>query len=122
VINGLFAGSFVQGSQAAIVRLQRNSARYFQRPDAPQVHLDPTRTSLSDWDAQLNLNKTSGDLTFNASLWGERRDLPQRIAPVPQLLAGFRHVGVSSIVSRRSSDARRTISPPAARVEDRNGC
>jgi hypothetical protein len=70
VIHGLFAGSYVQGSPAAVLRLQRNSARYFQRPDAPQVHLDPGRTSLSGWDGQLNLNKNSGDVTVNAALWG----------------------------------------------------
>jgi len=70
VINGLVAGSWLQGSPAAVLRLQRNSARYFQRPDAPQVHLDPGRTSLSGWDGQLNLNKNSGDVTVNAALWG----------------------------------------------------
>jgi len=70
VIHGLFAGSYVQGSPAAVLRLQRNSARYFQRPDAPQVRLDPGRTSLSGWDGQLNLNRNSGDVTVNAALWG----------------------------------------------------
>jgi len=70
VVNGLFAGSFVQGSRPAILRLQRGSTRYFQRPDAPHVRLDPTRTSLSGWDGQLNVNKNTGTLFFNASLWG----------------------------------------------------
>lgn len=43
----LFAGgSFVDGTAAAIDRLQRSSARYFQRPDADHVDYDPTRTSL----------------------------------------------------------------------------
>ncbi len=70
VVHGLFAGSYVQGSAASMLRLQLNSARYFQRPDAPQVRLDPNRTSLSGWDGQLNLNKNSGDVTVNAALWG----------------------------------------------------
>ncbi len=70
VIHGLFAGSHVQGSAPSMLRLQRSSARYFQRPDAPQVRLDPARTSLTGWDGQLNLNKNSGDVTVNAALWG----------------------------------------------------
>jgi len=70
VITGLFAGSMVQGSKAAITRLQRSSARYYQRPDAPHVQLDPSATSMSGWDGQLDLNKNSGDLQVNASLWG----------------------------------------------------
>ncbi len=70
VVHGLFAGSYVRGNDAAILRLQRSSARYFQRPDAPHVALDPTRTSLSGWDGQLNLNKNSGDVRVNAALWG----------------------------------------------------
>ncbi len=53
-----------------MLHLQLNSARYFQRPDAPQVSLDPARTSLSGWDGQLNLNKNSGDARVNAALWG----------------------------------------------------
>jgi Domain of unknown function (DUF5916)/Carbohydrate family 9 binding domain-like len=70
VVHGLFAGSHVQGSPASIFGLQRNSAHYFQRPDAPQVSVDAARTSLSGWDGQLNLNKNSGDVTVNAALWG----------------------------------------------------
>ncbi len=36
----------VSGEPAVITRLQRSSARYFQRPDADYVELDPLRTSL----------------------------------------------------------------------------
>jgi hypothetical protein len=70
VVSGLFAGSIVQGSPIAISRLQRNSTHYYQRPDATHVAFDPAATSLSGWDGQLNLNKNSGDLQVNASLWG----------------------------------------------------
>jgi hypothetical protein len=70
VVNGLIAGSYVQGSPAAITRLQTSSARYFQRPDAPHVALDPNATSMSGWDGQLNLNKNSGNVRVNAALWG----------------------------------------------------
>ena len=39
-------GSWVHGSPEAIARTQRSPVHYFQRPDAPEVELDPTRTSL----------------------------------------------------------------------------
>jgi hypothetical protein len=43
-----YAGySHVDGSAAAIDRVQRGSARYLQRPDADYVVYDPTRTALS---------------------------------------------------------------------------
>jgi hypothetical protein len=43
----MFAGgSYVDGTAAAIDRVQRSSARYFHRPDADHFDYDPTRTSL----------------------------------------------------------------------------
>ncbi|PKD44003.1 DUF5916 domain-containing protein [Rhodohalobacter barkolensis] len=44
--NGRFAGSHVSGDPEVINRLQRSSARYFQRPDAGHLNLDPDLTSL----------------------------------------------------------------------------
>jgi len=40
-------GSWVHGSPAAITATEHSSVHYFQRPDATNVHVDPTRTSLS---------------------------------------------------------------------------
>jgi len=40
-------GSLVHGSAEAIAETQKSSVHYFQRPDASDVHLDPTRTSLT---------------------------------------------------------------------------
>ncbi len=40
-------GSWVHGSPAAIADIQDSAVHYFQRPDATDVHFDPTRTSLS---------------------------------------------------------------------------
>ncbi len=54
------AGSHVSGSEDAIARTQRSSARYFHRPDATHVTYDPTRTSLDGWAAQLELAKRGG--------------------------------------------------------------
>jgi hypothetical protein len=42
-----YAGlSYVDGEPGAIERLQRASARYYQRPDVDYVHVDPLRRSL----------------------------------------------------------------------------
>src|SRR5258705_7310535 len=66
---GNIAGSRVAGSAAAIKTLQEAAQRYFQRPDAPHVRLDPTRTSLSGYTGRINLNRNSGLLKVNAALW-----------------------------------------------------
>jgi hypothetical protein len=68
VITGLFAGSRVVGSPAAIARVQEAPARYFQRPDA--FRLNPDATSLSGWTGSITLNRNSGTWITNASLWG----------------------------------------------------
>ncbi len=70
VVSGGLSGSAISGSQAAVLRLQRAPQRYYQRPDAPHVRVDPGATSLSGWSGRVGLNKNSGNLTFNAGLWG----------------------------------------------------
>ena len=70
VVSGGLAGSTVSGSPAAVLRLQRASQRYYQRPDAPHVSVDPAATSLSGWSGRVGLNKNSGNVTFDAGLWG----------------------------------------------------
>ena len=70
VITGNFEGSHVDGSRDAILALQRAPQRYYQRPDAPHVHFDPTATSLSGYAGRLSLNRNSGLVQVNASLWG----------------------------------------------------
>ncbi len=70
VLTGLVAGSQVRGSTAAIEDLQTASQRYYQRPDAPHVELDSTRTSLSGYTGRVFLNRNSGVWRVNAALWG----------------------------------------------------
>jgi len=70
VVSGGIAGSRVSGSRAAVLRLQRGALRYYQRPDASHVHLDPQATSLSGWNGTLSVNKNSGNVTANAGVWG----------------------------------------------------
>jgi hypothetical protein len=69
VLSGGIAGSTVAGSPEAMLRLQLAAQRYYQRPDAPHVRVDPAATSLSGWNGRVGLNKNSGDVTFNAGLW-----------------------------------------------------
>jgi hypothetical protein len=67
---GGLSGSAVAGSEAATLRLQRAAQRYYQRPDAPHVSVDPGATSLSGWSGRLGINKNNGNVTWNAGLWG----------------------------------------------------
>lgn len=57
---GYAGGSHVRGDSLAILRLQRSSARYFGRPDADYVEIDPTRRSLTGYVVSANLEKNSG--------------------------------------------------------------
>jgi hypothetical protein len=70
VIRGNLAGSHLRGKEAAIVAVQRAAPRYFQRPDAPHVRLDPSATSLSGWMGDVALNRNRGNVIVNARLWG----------------------------------------------------
>ena len=59
-LSALLGFSHVRGDSTAIGRVQRSSARYFQRPDAESYHLDPSRTSLSGGNGSISLYKNSG--------------------------------------------------------------
>lgn len=59
--------SHVQGSKEAILETQESSRRYYQRPDANHVSLDPNRTSLSGYGGTLSLGR-SGKGHFRFSL------------------------------------------------------
>lgn len=45
-LNGRFVGSYVSGEPEVIRSLQQSSARYYQRPDAGHLDVDPTLQSL----------------------------------------------------------------------------
>lgn len=70
VVTGKFSGSRVSGSPAAIAELQRAPQRYYQRPDATHVSLDPARQSLSGYTGRVFLNRNEGKWRVNAALWG----------------------------------------------------
>jgi hypothetical protein len=52
--------SHVTGDAAAIERLQRTSAHYFQRPDRVYSRIDPTRTSLNGFKTTAGIERRSG--------------------------------------------------------------
>ncbi|MGH8544927.1 MAG: DUF5916 domain-containing protein, partial [Gammaproteobacteria bacterium] len=68
---GFAGGSVVEGDSTVIQRLQRSSARYYQRPDADYVEFDPTRTMLAGYTGGLHLSRIKGALQW--SLSGETR-------------------------------------------------
>ena len=59
-LSGRLGFSRVEGDTSNIARLQRSSARYFQRPDATHVRYDSTRTSLTGHHGELGFAKRSG--------------------------------------------------------------
>ena len=59
-LSGYAGFSAVEGDSTAILRLQRSSARYFQRPDADYVSLDASRTSLSGYTGSVRIAKNAG--------------------------------------------------------------
>ena len=69
-MNFAASGSRVNGSPAAISRLQYAPQRYYQRPDAHHLHLDPAATSLSGFSGRVSLNRNSGLVQVNTMLWG----------------------------------------------------
>ncbi len=60
ILEWLGGTSLVEGSPDAIASTQKNPARYYARPDADHVELDPTRTSLSGWMSRVMFAKQKG--------------------------------------------------------------
>ncbi|HET7585978.1 MAG TPA: DUF5916 domain-containing protein [Gemmatimonadaceae bacterium] len=57
-LTGYVSGSRVEGSPAAITATQQSSARYYQRPDADYLGVDPTRRTLGGHMAELALDRS----------------------------------------------------------------
>lgn len=66
-VSGKAVVSEVRGTEDAILATQRSSRRYFQRPDAEHLVLDPTRTSLAGYGGTFDFGKNGGGhLRFSA--------------------------------------------------------
>jgi hypothetical protein len=70
VVNGKASISHLSGTPEAMLGLQQAPQRYYQRPDAPHVSIEPDRTSLTGFSGRVNLNRNSGNWQVNASLFG----------------------------------------------------
>jgi hypothetical protein len=71
-VKGHLGFSYIDGEEAAIERVQRASAHYFQRPDQDHVELDPTRTSMFGVTGSMRFRKTSGGhVRAEAGVWGD---------------------------------------------------
>ncbi len=68
-VSGTIAGSLIQGDSLAILRAQRSSARYFQRPDQDYVAVDPSRTSLAGYATSMQLGKVSGNWVYGTDFY-----------------------------------------------------
>ena len=68
VLSGWSALSRVQGDPARMIAVQRSSTHYFQRPDAGEVGVDSSATSLTGYGSRYWLNKQKGATQFNASV------------------------------------------------------
>lgn len=60
IVEWLGGASLIEGSESAIALAQRSAARYYDRPDAGHVELDPTRTALSGAMGRLMVSKQQG--------------------------------------------------------------
>lgn len=60
-LRGWAGFSHITGTESAILKKQRHSAHYYQRPDASHVEVDSTRTSLSGYTGGIGFEKEGGD-------------------------------------------------------------
>ncbi len=67
-LSGFLVGSRVAGSPTAILATQRSSTRYYQRPDAGHVSIDPTATSMSGVAGSVQMRKSAG-LHWTSDSW-----------------------------------------------------
>ncbi len=56
---GFWAGSLVRGSPTALIRIQRSSNHYFQRPDATRFSVDSLATEMLGYEWRLQLERRS---------------------------------------------------------------
>jgi hypothetical protein len=68
VLSGWAAMSRVAGTESRMIALQRSSRHYLQRPDARNLGVDSSATSLSGYGARVWLNKQEGSLISNSAI------------------------------------------------------
>lgn len=68
ILSGWAGLSYVKGNEQRLIRIQRNSGHYFQRPDASHLSVDSSATSLSGYATRISLNKQKGRVYMNAGI------------------------------------------------------
>ena len=71
-MNASLSFSHIRGEPEAMTRVQRNSARYYQRPDASYVTLDSTLTALGGHGGSFGIGR-SGNSPWNMGISGTWR-------------------------------------------------
>lgn len=71
-LNASLSFSHIRGEPEAITRVQRNAARYYQRPDASYIALDSTLTALSGHGGSFGMGR-SGNSPWNMGISGTWR-------------------------------------------------
>ena len=66
-------GSWVHGTADAIAALQTDTVHLYQRPDATDVHVDPTRTSLSGAGATWKIGRLGATEHWRVGFGGDVR-------------------------------------------------
>ncbi|MDD9949630.1 MAG: DUF5916 domain-containing protein [candidate division Zixibacteria bacterium] len=67
-VYGYLAGSRVQGSPEALIRIQRSSNHYFQRPDATRLAVDSTATSMNGYNWRLQFARRDAE-HWTGAVW-----------------------------------------------------
>lgn len=65
---GYVAGSHITGDSTAMIRIQRASTHYFQRPDALRLRVDSGATAMTGVDWRMTLEKRRGT-HWTGSVW-----------------------------------------------------
>ncbi len=67
-ISGWLGATRVSGDPSQILRLQKSSMHYFQRPDADYLRLDPKADSLSGWGGMVRFGREQGRFWMHVNL------------------------------------------------------
>ena len=68
VLSGWAAMSRLAGTESRMIALQRDPRHYLQRPDARNLGVDSSTTSLTGFGARVWLNKQEGNLISNSAI------------------------------------------------------
>jgi hypothetical protein len=98
-LSGFLAGTHVRGSEEALIRLQRSSNHYFQRPDAYRLGVDSSATSMTGAEWRLQLDRRSGR-HWTGAVWAAQRSAGFNANDLGQFQGGERLDGGARLTYR----------------------